>query len=93
MKKSNLKVGIAGYGHVGKKRRKILDNIPGVKIVAISDKNPKYKISSKKIKFFKDYKKLLNENLDILFVSLPPKYAADATRMAIKKNIMKFFLN
>ena len=49
MKNYNLKVGIAGYGDVGQKRRKILDNIPGVKIVAISDKNPKYKTQEKKI--------------------------------------------
>ena len=32
MKESNLKIGIAGYGYVGKKRRKILDNISGVNI-------------------------------------------------------------
>jgi len=90
MKESNLKIGIAGYGYVGKKRRKILDNISGVKIVAISDKNPKYKISSKEIKFFKNYKNLLNENLDVIFVSLPNKYAAEITRLAIKKNIHVF---
>ena len=60
MKESNLKIGIAGYGYVGKKRRKILDKISRIKIVAISDNNPKHKILSKKIKFFKDYKKLLN---------------------------------
>ena len=76
---SDLKVGIAGYGIVGKKRKKILDNIPGIKIIAISDKNPKNRISSKKIKFFNDYNKLFNEDLNILFVSLPNKYAADAT--------------
>ena len=38
--KSILKVGIAGYGVVGKKRKKILERISGIKIVAISDKNP-----------------------------------------------------
>ena len=54
---SYLKVGIAGYGVVGKKRKKILDNIPGVRVVAISDKNPKNKILSKQVKFFKSYKR------------------------------------
>ena len=90
MKDFNLKIGIAGYGVVGKLRRKILDNISGVKIVAISDKNPKYKILSKNIKFFNNYKKLINENLDVIFVSLPNKYAAEITRLAIKKNIHVF---
>ena len=86
----NLKVGIAGYGVVGKKRRKILDKIPGVTVVAISDKNPKNKISEKNVKFFSDYKKLFNENLNILFISLPNKYAAEATIKALKKNINVF---
>ena len=44
---SYLKVGIAGYGVVGKKRKKILDNIPGVRVVAISDKNKKNRILNK----------------------------------------------
>jgi len=90
MKDSNLRIGIAGHGVVGKKRRKILDKISGAKIVAISDKNLKNRILSKKIKFFGDYKKLFNENLDILFISLPNKYAADATIRALKKNINVF---
>ena len=90
MKKSDLKVAIAGYGDVGKKRKKILDTISGIRVVAISDKNPKYKFLSKKIKYFSSYKKLFNENLDILFISLPNKYAADATRIAIRKNIHIF---
>ena len=90
MKESYLKIGIAGYGYVGKKRRHILNNISGIKIVAISDNDPKKKISDKKIKFFYNYKKLFNENLDILFISLPNKYAADATTIAIKKNIHVF---
>ena len=81
----DLKVGIAGYGIVGKKRKKILDSIPGLKIIAISDKNPKNRTASRKIKFFNDYNKLFNENLNILFVSLPNKYAADATIKALKK--------
>ena len=85
-----LKIGIAGYGVVGKKRKKILDQIKGIKIVAISDKNLKNKVTSKNINFYNDYKKLFNENLDILFISLPNKYAADATITALKKNINVF---
>ena len=87
---SYLKVGIAGYGVVGKKRKKILDNISGIKVVAISDKNLKNKILSNKVKFFKDYKELFNEDLDILFISLPNKFAADATIKALKNKINVF---
>ena len=91
MKESNLKIGIAGYGYVGKIRKRILDTIPGIKIVAISDKNPKNGIFSKQIKFFKSYKNLFKENLDVLFISLPNKYAADATTKALKK-ILTYFV-
>ena len=87
---ADLKIGIAGYGIVGKIRKKILDGIAGLKVVAISDKNPKNRVFSKKIKFFDNYKKLFKENLDILFVSLPNKYAAEATIKALKKNINVF---
>ena len=41
---SKIKIGIAGFGKVGKIRKKILDKIPEVKIVAISDKNLKNKV-------------------------------------------------
>ena len=88
--KSHLKVGIAGYGVVGKIRKKILDKIPALKVVAISDKNKKNRVLSKGIKFFDNYKKLFNEDLDIIFVSLPNKYAADATIRALKKDINVF---
>ncbi len=87
---SNLKVGIAGFGVVGKIRKKILDNFSGIKVVAISDKNLNNKVSNNGIKFFNNYKRLFNENLDILFVSLPNKYASDATIRALKKNINVF---
>ena len=87
---TNLRVGIAGFGVVGKIRKRILDDFSGIKVVAISDKNLKNKASKNGIKFFDNYKKLFNENLDILFISLPNKYAADATIKALKKNINVF---
>ena len=60
MKNYNLNIGIAGFGEVGKKRKKVLDKIKGVTILAISDKNKKNKPFNKNIKFFNDYKKLFN---------------------------------
>ena len=60
---TDLKVGIAGHGVVGKIRRKILNSIPGLKIVAISDANPRNKILSKEVKFFDNYNKLYNFKL------------------------------
>jgi predicted dehydrogenase len=90
VKNYNLNIGIAGFGEVGKKRKKVLDKIKGVTILAISDKNKKNKPFNKNIKFFNDYKKLFNENLDILFISLPNKYTAEATKIALRKGIHIF---
>jgi len=87
---SYIRVGIAGFGAVGTIRKKILDNIPEVKIVAISDKNKNNWIKDKNIKFFNNYKKLFREKLDVLFISLPNKYASDATIRAIRNNINIF---
>tara|TARA_B100001123_G_C15274423_1_gene1011594 strand:+ start:528 stop:1541 length:1014 start_codon:yes stop_codon:yes gene_type:complete len=87
---SKVKVGIAGFGNVGKIRKKILNKIPSVEVVAVSDKNKKNKISGKNLKFFNDYRKLFKEDINVLFVSLPNKYAADATARALKKNINVF---
>jgi len=85
-----IKIGIAGFGKVGKIRKKILDKIPEVKIVAISDKNLKNKDILGKTKFFFDYKKLVKENLDVIFISLPNKFAADASIKALKNGIHIF---
>jgi predicted dehydrogenase len=87
---SPIRVGIAGFGVVGIKRKKILDNLPGVKVVAISEKNKKRWIKNTDTKFLDNYKKIFKEELDVLFISLPNKYAADATIRAIKKNIDVF---
>ena len=71
-------------------RERGTDKIPGVKVVAISDKNPKNKIFGRKIKFFNNYNKLFKEELDVLFISLPNKLFAGqlitVTNNAIDKN-------
>ena len=87
---SQIRVGIAGYGKVGKIRKKILDKISGLSVVAISDKVIKQNEKNKKIKFFENYKKLLKENLDVIFISLPNKFASDASIIAIKNKINVF---
>ena len=87
---SEIRVGIAGYGKVGKIRKKILDKISGLSVVAISDKVIKRNEKNKKIKFFDNYKKLLKENLDVVFISLPNKFASDASIIAIKNKINVF---
>ena len=72
------------------KRKKILNNIPGLKVLAISDKNPKNRIKSKDIKFFDNYKKLFKEDLDISFVILTNKY--DVALIGVLFGALEHFL-
>ena len=78
--KSSLRVGIAGYGVVGKRRRHYIDLHPVMKTVAVSDRT--YNGSGllpDGIAFCDDYKDLLDHKLDVLFVCLSNDVAAAAT--------------
>ena len=86
-----LRVGIAGYGVVGKIRRKFIDSNYAMETVAVSDiafkKDGKY---SDGVLFYKNFKKLLNVELDILFVCLPNKYAPEVTMMGLRNGLHVF---
>jgi predicted dehydrogenase len=72
MGQNKLKVGIAGYGVVGKRRRQFADIHPELKTVAVCDKYFKESdIMDDGLQVYPDYKRLLKEPLDILFVCLP----------------------
>lgn len=91
MAPQKLRVGIAGYGLVGQKRRQFIDHHPCLKTTAISDQ--KFSESGKLpdgVKFFPDYRTLLEEPLDILFVSLPNYLAAEATMAGLEKGLHVF---
>jgi predicted dehydrogenase len=87
-----LKVGIAGYGVVGKRRRKYIDEQDSFVTVAVCDIN--YKESSIKeesgAKVFTNYKDLLKEDLDVLFVCLTNDIAAEVTMAGLNKGLHVF---
>ena len=75
-----LKVGIAGYGVVGKRRRSFIDMHPKIRVVAVCDQSFNEAIvMADGVRAFTNYLQLLNEALDILFVCLPNYLAAEAT--------------
>ncbi|MDC6457739.1 Gfo/Idh/MocA family oxidoreductase [Alphaproteobacteria bacterium] len=86
-----LRVGIAGYGVVGKRRKECLDLNPNVEVVALSDKmldvghDPRADV-----KKFQNYAELLSEKLDLLFVCLTNDLAAEVTIAAIQSGIHVF---
>ena len=87
-----MKVGIVGYGVVGKTRfSSILKNTP-YQITAISENNAIARADiPKNIKVFEDYQSLIEHaNVDIVFISLPNKFAANATILSLQKGLHVF---
>ena len=83
---SKMLIGIVGFGVVGKRRFNIIKSYGGFKISAISDANANnLKDLDDEILKYQDYQDLiLSANCQIIFISLPNKYAADATKLALK---------
>jgi predicted dehydrogenase len=88
---NNYRVGIAGYGVVGTRRRKFIDEHPAFHVVAVCDVSfIKSGIFSDGVKFHADYKDLLEEQLDVLFVCLPNFLAPAVTIAGLVKNLHVF---
>ena len=66
-----MKVGIAGFGVVGKRRKDCVDANPNLQLVAVCDQTFNDDgVFFDVLKYYQDYKKLLTENLDILIVCM-----------------------
>ena len=77
---TKLRVGIAGYGVVGKRRKACADRNSKLKVVAVCDcifdKSGRFPDG---IRYYPDYKSLLKEKLDILMVCLTNEIAPEVT--------------
>lgn len=86
------KVGIAGYGVVGKRRRHFIDLHSNFKTVAVCD----IKFTDKDVetvdgvRAYSNYKDLLTEDLDVLFVCLTNDIAAEVTMAGLEKGLHVF---
>ncbi len=91
MTDQKLKVGIAGYGIVGKRRRHFIDENPYFKTVAVCDQvfEGQKKFPSD-VKYFSHYTDLLKEPLDILFVCIPNYIASEITVAGLEKGLHVF---
>ncbi|MFQ5690682.1 MAG: Gfo/Idh/MocA family protein [Gemmatimonadota bacterium] len=86
-----LHVGIAGYGVVGKRRRACVDANPVLRTVAVSDvKFPHEGRDEDGVYYYQTYDRLLERQLDVLFVSLPNFLAADATIAGLESGLHVF---
>ena len=87
-----LKVGIAGYGIIGKRRRQNIDNNEYLETIAVCDQNYKhYELLNDGVKCYPDYQHLLKEEkLDVMFVSLPNYLAPEVTIASLEKGLHVF---
>jgi len=86
-----LKVGIAGYGIVGKRRRGFIDALPALETVAVCDKALTGKSTLEDgLKCFTTYQELLNEDMDVLFVAMSNDIAAEVTMAGLNKGLHVF---
>lgn len=88
---SKLKVGIAGYGIVGKRRRSCVDQNSHLELIAVCDQTfADCGVFSDGVKFYSDYRDLLLEKLDILIVCLTNDIASEVTIAALDLGLHVF---
>jgi len=86
-----LRVGIAGYGVVGQRRRAVIDRHPGLRTVAVCDKRFAGGPSPKDdIPFLSHYSALLDRDLDVLIVCLSNDMAAEVTIAGLERGLHVF---
>jgi predicted dehydrogenase len=86
-----LRVGIAGFGVVGKRRKDCIDRMPQLKVVAVCDRTFESEgVLSDGVRFYRDYGRLLSEELDVVFVCLTNDVAADATIAGLDSGLHVF---
>ncbi len=85
-----LRVGIAGYGVVGKRRRHFIDLHPRLKTVAVCDRVFSGTSEVDGVVAYTNAQDLLKEDLDILFVCLTNDVAADVTIAGLERGLHVF---
>ena len=87
-----MRVGIAGYGVVGKTRHISIEKNTSFQIIAVSESNAEtQKDIPAGIEIFDTYQDLIaGAELDIIFISLPNKFASEATSLSLEKGLHVF---
>jgi len=88
---AKLKVGIAGYGVVGRRRHQCIQARDDLEVVAICDRT--FQAARETVDGLlrvKDWNALLEEELDVLFVCVTNDIAADVTIAGLEKGVHVF---
>lgn len=88
---NHLKVGIAGFGVVGRRRKDCVARHPGLRVVAVCDRTYQDEGTLPEgIRYYRDYRRLLADDLDVLIVCLTNDVAAEVTIAGLERNLHVF---
>src|SRR6202795_3320420 len=77
---NQLKVGIAGFGVVGKRRKDCVARHPNLRVTAVCDQTFQDEGTLPDgVRYYRDYRRLLTDDLDVLIVCLTNDMAAEVT--------------
>ena len=87
-----MRVGIAGYGVVGKTRHLSIESNTSYQITAISESSEEArKFIPAGIKIYNDYKSLIaSADIDVIFISLPNQFASEAACLSLQRGLHVF---
>jgi predicted dehydrogenase len=88
---SSVKVGIAGFGVVGRRRKDCIERDPHMQVVAVCDQAFEGEGTLPDgTRYFRDYRRLLAEGLDALIVCLTNDIAAEVTIAGLESGLHVF---
>jgi predicted dehydrogenase len=88
---NHLKVGIAGFGVVGKRRRDCVARNPNLRVIAVCDQSFQDEGTfADGVRYYRDYRRLLRDDLDVLIVCLTNDIAAEVTIAGLESGLHVF---
>jgi predicted dehydrogenase len=88
---SSLRVGIAGFGVVGKRRKNCIASHPRLRVVAVCDQTfADEGVLADGVRYYRDYRRLLTQSFDVLFVCLTNDMAAEVTIAGLEADLHVF---
>lgn len=88
---AELRVGIAGYGVVGKRRKACIDRHPNMRVIAVCDRTLDGEGDFEDgIRYYQNYERLLTEDLNVLIVCLSNDVAADVAIAGLESGMHVF---
>lgn len=88
---TKLRVGVAGFGVIGKRRKSCVDRHPDLRVVAVCDRTFDGEGAlADGVRFYQHYQRLLTEELDVLIVCMTNDIAPEVTIAGLEAGLHVF---